>query len=55
MVLDRYITINPYPFGNFPQYQNDNVWINNFNNQPNIFLNQKYDIELKNKKKENLV
>lgn len=53
--LDRYITINPYPFGNFPQYQNGNVWINNFDDQPNIFLNQKYDIELKNKKKENLV
>ena len=53
--LGNYITINPYPFGDFSQYRNDNVWVNNFPNEPNIFLNQKYDINIKNKKKENKI
>ena len=53
--INNYITINPYIYGNFPQYDNGNVWVNNFVNEPNIFLNQKYDTELKRKKKLNTV
>ena len=54
--LDRYITINPYSFGYFPEYENDNdVWENNFTSINTIFINQKYDLELKNEKKNNYI
>jgi len=53
--LDRYITINPYPFGDFPQYKNNNIWENNFSNIDTIFLNQKYDYTIKDAKKNNVI
>ena len=51
--LGRYITINPYDF-NGVHYDDGDIWHNNFDGYDTIFINQKYDIEIKNKKREDI-
>ena len=56
IIKDKFITINPYTFGNFPERDNKNLFKNNFPEyETTIFINQKYNVGLKTKKKENLV
>lgn len=56
VLKEKYITINPYTFGNFPERINEDIHKNNFPEYDDtIFMNQKYDIELKNRKKLNEV
>lgn len=50
--IDRYITINPYLFIETDR-RTDNIWENNFPEFSTIFINQKYNAALKNKKKNN--
>ena len=47
--LDNYITINPYTYysSEFENLNNNNIWENNFPEYENIFINQKFDVELK--------
>lgn len=56
IIKEKYITINPYPF-NFGDYiSTGNLYENNFPEyNDTIFMNQKYNIEIKNKKKENKI
>lgn len=49
--LNRYITINPYIYGNYPEKYNKNIYVNNFPEVDTLFVNQKFDIELKEKKR----
>lgn len=51
VLLDNYITINPYIYGHYPEKANGDIWKNNFPDKPSIFINQKFDIELKDKKR----
>lgn len=53
--LDKYITINPYIFGDFPERDNGDIYKNNFPEFDTIFLNQKYNVLLKESKKSNNV
>lgn len=56
IIKEKYITINPYTFGEFPERNNGDIHKNNFPEfDDTIFINQKYDTSLKNKKKENLI
>ena len=54
ILLDYYITINPYIYGDYNDKYNRNIWKNNFENIDSIFINQKFDIEIKAKKQENI-
>jgi hypothetical protein len=49
--LENYITINPYIYGNYPEKQIDDIYINNFPEINSIFINQKFDIKLKEEKR----
>lgn len=54
--LDTYITINPYTFpGALLNLSNDDKYSNNFLSKETIFMNQKFDISIKNRKKNNTV
>lgn len=56
ILKEKYITINPYEFGDYPERDNGDIHKNNFPEYDNtIFINQKYNTELKNKKKLNEV
>lgn len=48
--LDKFITINPYHFNNV-YFDNNDIYHNNFNEYNTIFINQKYDINIKEKKR----
>jgi len=53
--LDKYITINPYStfYNDFciTNRNNDDIWHNNFMEINSLFINQKYDIKLKEQKR----
>lgn len=49
--LDKFITINPYNF-NGVIFDNNDIYHNNFNDINTIFINQKYDINIKKQKRE---
>jgi len=50
--LEKYITINPYIYGHYPHLGNGGkAFENNFPEIDTLFVNQKFDIGLKNKKK----
>lgn len=55
VIKDKYITINPYIYGNFPERMNGDIYKNNFPEYENIFINQKFNVGLKNIKKENKI
>lgn len=56
ILKEKYITINPYPFGDFPERAKCGIYTNNFPEYDDtIFLNQKYDLDIKDKKKSNSV
>ena len=56
IIKEKYIKIYPYTFGEFPERNNGDIHKNNFPEfDDTIFINQKYDTSLKNKKKENLI
>ncbi len=56
MLLERYITINPYLYEYVPERDNGDIHKNNFPEYDDtIFLNQKYDITIKEIKKNNEV
>ena len=48
--LDKFITINPYNF-NGVNFDNNDIWNNNFTNVDTILINQKFDINIKDKKR----
>ena len=51
--LNKFITINPYNF-NGVHYDDGNIWHNNFPIHNTIFINQKYDITIKDQKREDI-
>ncbi len=56
ILLENYVTINPYIYGNFPERDNGDIYTNNFPEYDDtIFMNQKYDISIKQKKKNNII
>ena len=56
ILLERYVTINPYIYGDFPERDNGDIHTNNFPEfDDTIFMNQKYDISIKQTKKNNQV
>lgn len=56
ILLQNYVTINPYIFGNFPERDNGDIYKNNFPEfEDTIILNQKYNVLLKESKKSNNV
>ena len=50
IILKRFITINPYNFNNV-QYDNGDIWNNNFDNIDTILINQKFNINIKEQKR----
>lgn len=56
VILEKYATINPYAFDfgyDVQELTTNNLYENNFSEYDDtIFINQKYDIELKNSKKQ---
>ena len=56
MLLEKYVTINPYIYGHFPERDNGDIHTNNFPEYDDtIFMNQKYDVSIKQVKKNNEV
>jgi hypothetical protein len=56
MLLEKYVTINPYIYGYFPKRDNGDIYTNNFPEYDDtIFMNQKYDVSIKQSKKNNEV
>lgn len=56
IIKDKFITINPYEFGNFPERDNGDIYKNNFPEyEDTIFINQKYDTSIKQQKKDNQI
>lgn len=56
ILLEKYVTINPYIYGDFPERDNGDIHTNNFPEfDDTIFMNQKYDVSLKQEKKNNNV
>ena len=53
--IDNFITITPYTFGAEINKSSNDIYHNNFTEYPNIFINQKYSVELKDAKKFNEV
>lgn len=49
--LDKYININPYIYGNYPEKYNGNIYTSNFPTINTLFVNQKFDIGLKEQKR----
>jgi len=50
LLLDKYITINPYTYysEDYEERNINNIWKNNFPEYESIFINQKFNINLKN-------
>ena len=56
VLKEKYITINPYTFGHFPERDNGDIHKNNFPEYDDtIFINQKYNTKLKHIKKSNMI
>ena len=53
--IDNFITITPYMFNAEINKSSNDIYHNNFTEYPNIFINQKYSVELKDAKKFNEV
>lgn len=51
--VDNFITVTPYYFGDEFNRSSNYIWENNFPEYKNIFINQKYDTDIKNSKKNN--
>jgi len=49
--LGKYITINPYIYGYYPEKETDNIYESNFPEVETLFINQKFDIKLKEEKR----
>ena len=58
IIKEKYNTMNPYPMGmdNYPERDNGDIYTNNFPEYDDtIFMNQKFNTALKNRKKYNQV
>ncbi|MCM1217970.1 MAG: hypothetical protein NC548_26080 [Lachnospiraceae bacterium] len=53
IIKEKYITINPYIYLNFPERNTGDIHENNFPEIDTIFINQKYNVGLKSAKKLN--
>lgn len=54
IIKEKFITINPYTFGDYPERDNGDVYKNNFPEYDDtIFMNQKFNTALKDRKKNN--
>lgn len=51
IILDRYVNINPYIYWGGSDKSTDNPYINNLPEHNALFVNQKFDIELKDQKR----
>lgn len=55
LLKEKYITMNPYFSVGSHERSNGNLYENNFPEIDTIFMNQKYDLDIKNTKKENSI
>lgn len=56
ILKNKYITINPYIYGDFPDRNTGNLYENNFPEYDDtVFINQKYNVGLKSAKKANII